>query len=663
MEFKAGSISALAAMALLTAILFVAPAYAAQGDIHAFAGIGLRGYSGDGGAATAARFGTPYGVFASGDGSVYISDSTNQRIRKVDPQGDVSTIAGDGKAGYSGDGGKATDAEIHDPAQLCMDAAGNLYFADSANNRVRRIDPSGTITTVAGTGKEGYSGDNGPAALASLNHPLGVAVDSQGGIYIADSANHCVRKVDQAGIVRAYVGTGEAGYSGDGGPATKAQLDYPAGLAVDAEDNLYIADYYRYCIRKVTPSGVITTFAGTGEAGYSGDGGPATAATLNYPSGVAAGPSGSIIIADRYNQSIRLVDGQGNIYTIAGGIAPDAYEVPAANGLSYPFSACFDKSGNIYIGDNNDFRVKMVEGPDYGLPASLIASPENGAEISGAVTVTGIASGPAGASSVEVSTDGGQSWEAASGTESWSYSWTPKESGVHTIISRATGSDGRTETLRSAVEVTVEGDNAPSLTPSAKNASPGDKVTWRASVPDGDRQSSYQFLRRGPDTAGLYVVARDWSTSPEWDWSASAANMGFNSVMVKAQGADGGEQVLVKGLSVAPRKGSTVKVTALDPDRKSASADTPVIWTARAEGGTGAYEYQFTRKGPDTGGKYVVERDWSALATWTFMPAYNMAGISSIRVNVRNSDGSGMVGSKEQPKYQVTSGRREPQQK
>ena len=660
MEFKAGSISALAAMALLAAILFVSPAYAAQGDIHAFAGIGLRGYSGDGGAATAARFGTPYGVFASGDGSVYISDSTNQRIRKVDPQGDVSTIAGDGKAGFSGDGGKATDAQVHNPAQLCMDAAGNLYFADSANNRVRRVDPSGTITTVAGTGKEGFSGDNGPAALASLNHPLGVAVDSQGGIYIADSANHCVRKVDQAGIVRAYAGTGEAGYSGDGGQAANARLDYPAGLAVDAEDNLYIADYYRHCIRKVTPSGVITTYAGTGEAGYSGDGGAATAAMLNYPSGVAAGPSGSLIIADRYNQSIRLVDGQGNISTVAGGAAPGA---PAVNALTYPFSACFDKSGNIYIGDNNDFRVKVVEGPDYGLPASLITSPENGAEISGAVTVTGVASGPAGVSSVEVSTDGGQSWEAASGTDSWSYAWTPKVSGVRTIISRATGSDGRTETLRSAVEVTVEGDNAPSLTPSAKSASPGDHVRWRATVPGADPRPSYQFLRRGPDTAGLYVVARDWSASPEWDWSATAANMGFNSVMVKAQGPDGSEQVLTKNLSVMPRKGSTVKVTALDPDRKSASADTPVVWTARAEGGTGAYEYQFTRKGPDTGGKYVVERDWSALATWTFKPADSMAGISSIRVDVRNSDGSGMVGSKEQPKYQVTSGRRGPQQK
>ncbi len=485
MEFKAGMISALAAMALLAAILFMSPAYAAQGDIHAFAGIGLRGYSGDGGAAAAARFGTPYGVCAGGDGSVYISDSANQRIRKVGPRGDVSTIAGNGKAGYSGGGGQATAAEIHDPAQLCADAAGGLYFADSANDRVRRIDPSGTITTVAGTGKEGFSGNNGPAALASLNHPLGVAVDSQGGIYIADSANHCVRKVDQAGIVRAYAGTGEAGYSGDGGPATEARLDYPTGLAVDAEDNLYIADYYRHCIRKVTPSGIITTVAGTGEAGYSGDGGPATAAMLNYPSGVAAGPSGSLIIADRYNQRVRLVDGQGNIYTVAGGAG-----VPAEYGLSYPFSVCFDKSGNIYIGDNNDFRVKMVEGPDYGLPASLITSPENGAEISGAFTVTGIASGPAGVSSVEVSTDGGQSWEAASGTDSWSYAWTPKASGVHTIISRATGSDGRAETLRSAVEVTVEGDNAPSLTPSAKGASPGDKVTWTATIPGADPQLS-----------------------------------------------------------------------------------------------------------------------------------------------------------------------------
>ncbi len=652
MEFKAGKKPALAAIALLMAISFAAPAYAAPGDVHVFAGIGLRGYSGDGGPAAAARFGAPYGVLADGAGNVYISDSTSQRIRKVDPQGNAATVAGDGKAGFSGDGGKAAVAQVHNPAQLCMDTAGSLYFADSANNRVRKIDPSGKIMTLAGTGKEGFSGDNGPALMASLNHPLGVAVDSQGGVYIADSANHCVRKVDQAGTILAYAGTGQAGNSGDGGPATSARLDHPTGLAVDADDNLYIADYYSQCVRRVTPSGTITTVAGTGQAGYSGDGGPAAAAQLNYPSGVAAGPSGSIIIADRYNQRLRLVDGSGNISTIAGDGTTDE--------LNYPFSACFDKSGNIYIGDNNDYRVLIIEGPDYGLPVSRITSPENGLEISGAVTVAGAASGPDGIAGVEVTTDGGETWAAASGSESWSYAWTPPGPGEYIIMSRATGSDGRGETIRSAVQVTVEGGQTSSLSPSAKQASPGDTVTWTASVPGAASPSTYQFLRRGPDTTGLYVVARDWNSSREWDWNATAANMGGNSVMVKVQGADGSEQVFAKGFSVTPRKGSTVKVTALGPDGKSAAVDAPVTWTVKAGGGTGAYEYRYMRKGPDTGGKYVVERDWSALPTWTFVPAQGMAGLSSIKVNARNSDGSGTMSSKEYPKYEVTSGRREP---
>jgi sugar lactone lactonase YvrE len=258
-------------------------------------------------------------VAAGTGGSFYIADSANNRVRKVDASGTITTVAGtgiptgsiDGEGGNPaddlGDGSPAAGATLNLPWDVATDLFGNLYVADYNNNRIREIDAAGNITTVAGNGTPAYSGDNGPAASAALHSPSGVTVDGGGNLYIADSANNRVRKVAGSGIITTVAGTGTAGYYGDGGPATNAQLQNPDGVALDADGNLYISDSGNQRIRRVNTLGVITTFAGSGSAGYSGDGGPAASASLNRPRGVALDPGGNLYIADQGNNRIREV--------------------------------------------------------------------------------------------------------------------------------------------------------------------------------------------------------------------------------------------------------------------------------------------------------------------------------------------------------------------
>jgi len=278
----------------------VLPAQAATGDISTVAGNGTLGYSGDGGTATAASLAYPFGVAVDGAGNLYIADSNNQRIRRVDAgTGLISTVAGDGGYGYNGDGGSATAASLASPAGVAVDGAGNLFIADQGNQRIRRVDAgTGLISTVAGNGNYGYNGDGGSATAASLANPTGVAVDGAGNLYIADYGNQRIRKVDALGTISTVAGNGIAGSSGDGGAATAASLAYPTGVAVDGAGNLFIVDQGNQRIRKVDALGTISTVVGNGTTGYSGDGGAATAASLRYPTGVAVDGAGNLFIVD-----------------------------------------------------------------------------------------------------------------------------------------------------------------------------------------------------------------------------------------------------------------------------------------------------------------------------------------------------------------------------
>ncbi len=302
--------------------------------------------------ATEAYFNYPGGIAMDAVGNLYIADTYHDRVRKVDTNGIITTVAGNGSSGYSGDGGPATEAKLYESQDVAVDASGNLYIADMRNNRIRKVDTNGIITTVAGNGSSGYNGDGGPATEAQLTFPSGVIVDSLGNLYIADRVNHCIRKVDPGGIIITVAGNGSSGYSGDEGPATEAQLNYPDGLALDASGNLYIADN-NHCIRKVDTSGIIITVAGNGSSGYSGDGGPATEAQLNYPNGLALDASGNLYICDTSNYRVRKVDTSSIITTVAGNGSYDFYEPgdggPAIEASFTSWYVTVDDAGNLYI--------------------------------------------------------------------------------------------------------------------------------------------------------------------------------------------------------------------------------------------------------------------------------------------------------------------------
>jgi RHS repeat-associated protein len=331
------------------------------------AGNGTAGHSGDGGPATSAELSYPSGVAVDTAGNIYIADSTNNRIRKVAAStGDISTVAGNGTAGYSGDGGAATSAELSNPIGVVVDAAGNIYIADEVNNRIREVTAStGIITTVAGDGTRGYSGDGGAATSAELYYPFGVSVDAAGNIYIADYGNARVRKVTAStGIITTVAGGGTAGV-GDGGAATSAELCDPSGVALDAAGDIYIADACNNRIRKVTAStGDISTVAGNGTAGYSGDAGSATSAELDFPIAVAVDTGGNFYIADYANDRVRRVTASsGEISTVAGngtlGYSGDGGAATTAE-LADPHDVALDYAGNLYIADPLNERIRAV---------------------------------------------------------------------------------------------------------------------------------------------------------------------------------------------------------------------------------------------------------------------------------------------------------------
>ena len=349
------------------------PQPTADGTITTFAGTGEYGFSGDGGPAVRARLGRPWRLTVDRAGNLYIVDQYNQRIRKVDSSGIITTVAGTGeRGGYGGDGGPATAARLQFPSGVATDDAGSLYIADTQNQRIRKVDSSGIITTVAGTGERGgYGGDGGPAVQARLSSPWEVAVDDAGNLYIADFRNQRIRKVDSSGVITTIAGTGELGASrsvnGDGGLAVEAQLRNAHGVAMDGAGNLYIADTGGNRIRKVDSSGVITTVAGLAVATrggrYSGDGGPATAATLNHPTSVAVDDAGNLYIVDCYNHRIRKVDSSGIITTVAGtgegGHEGDGGPASQAQ-LNYPRGVALDGAGSLYIADTGNNRIRVV---------------------------------------------------------------------------------------------------------------------------------------------------------------------------------------------------------------------------------------------------------------------------------------------------------------
>jgi RHS repeat-associated protein len=366
---------------------------AVGGDIiTTVAGNGLVRYNGDGGPAIEAGLYNPHGIAVGPDGSLYIAvghrlPNTDQsdRVLRVTPDGLVNTVAGNGLSLHDGDGGPATQASLH-PERLAVGPDGSLYISDSYNNRIRRITPDGFIATVVGTGLAQYSGDGDPATEAALNHPMGIAIGPDGSLYIADSFNQRIRRIGPDGLITTVAGNGLAGYGGDGGPATQATLNNPVGIAIGPDGSLYIADTGNSRIRRIAPDGLITTVAGDGRLGYAAsDGVPATEAALNHPMGIAIGPDGSLYIADSFNQRIRRVGPDGFISTVAGngfsGYNGDGG--PAAQtSLSNSPDVAVGSDGHLYIADLDNARIRRVASLFPGVSATDLAiASEDGREV------------------------------------------------------------------------------------------------------------------------------------------------------------------------------------------------------------------------------------------------------------------------------------------
>lgn len=331
-------------------------------------GTGEKGFGGDGGSAAQALLNGPFDICFDSAGNCYFSDTFNNRIRRVDvATGVITTVAGNGEKGFSGDGGPATNAALNEPYGVVVDRRGNLYVADRLNRRVRRIDAgSGVITTLAGTGEAAYGGDGGPAARAGLAEPNGLAFSpDEALLYITDVADNRVRVVDLgAGTIATFAGTGAAEHSGDGGKATAAGTFGARAVKVGVDGTVYVLERQGSSLRAVDPkSGIISTVAGTTTRGYSGDGGPALAAVFDAPKEMAIDRDGSLLIVDTENHAIRRIDQRTGIVTnLAGGRqGPGGDGGPAElAGLDRPHGAVVGPDGAIYIGDTNNHRIRKV---------------------------------------------------------------------------------------------------------------------------------------------------------------------------------------------------------------------------------------------------------------------------------------------------------------
>lgn len=333
----------------------------AQSDIiTTVAGTGTTGFSGDGGPATAATMNQPARIVIDAAGNKYFTDAANSRVRKINTAGIISTYAGNGVSGYGGDGGPATAAQLNTPIGLALDAAGNLFVADQGNYRIRKITTAGVISTVAGNGSPGYYGEGGPATVAAIGQVGAVAFDAAGNMYIVGMNNRLLR-VNTAGIINSIAGNGYGGFSGDGGPATASQLNQPWDLMVDLSNNILVCEMANNRIRKIDPSGIITTFAGNGTTTYTGDGGPATAAGINAVQGITTDSWGNIIFCNWTNAVVRKIDPAGTVSTIAGtgtpGFSGDGgpailAQLATCTGLAY------DASGTLYIIDAGNNRIR-----------------------------------------------------------------------------------------------------------------------------------------------------------------------------------------------------------------------------------------------------------------------------------------------------------------
>jgi len=468
--------------------------------IVTIAGNGTTGYNGDGGAAVNASLNDPVDTVFDAAGNMYIAEAANHVIRKVSPTGAISTLAGTGVPGFSGDGGPATSAMLWYPSAIAIDGSGNVYESEVNNHRVRKINlATGIITTVAGNGTAGFFGDGGPATSASLFNPLGVAADSDGNLFISDAGNRRIRRVDAAtGIISTYAGGGSS--MDEGTAATSASVNVPYGLALDAGGNLFYVDQMQERVRRIDAvTQTVTTVAGNLVQGFSGDGGPATAAMLYTPFDVALDAAGNVYIADAGNNRIRRVDSAGVITTVAG---PGEYPGPGDGGpatsafLNSPAGVSFDAVGHLYIADELNQRIRQIT---FFAPTSTsLTSNRNPANAGQQITYTASIAPAQATGSVEFR-DGGSSLGTVTLVNgSASFSVAAGGAGVHSMTAFYSG-DSQYQSSTSAVlsQVVTLNVTTTSVLASPNPSLQGQPVTVTATVSPAFATGTVQFIAAG----------------------------------------------------------------------------------------------------------------------------------------------------------------------
>jgi gliding motility-associated-like protein len=468
--------------------------------INTIAGNGVSGYSGDGGPATAAELLGPFHLSIDGAGNVLIPDYENNRVRMLNTSGVISTIAGNGVLGYSGDGGPAVAAEMYYVSCAYAAPSGNIYISDHFNNVIRMVNTSGIITTIAGNGAVGYSGNGGPATAAELHTPIGVTADAAGNIYLTDAGNACVRKINTSGIISTIAGNTIPGFSGDGGAATAAEINWPAGIVVNAAGDIFFSDWSNNCIREINPSGIISTCAGNFAlgAGYSGNGGQATAAQMNSPNGIALDGAGNIYSAESGNNCIRKIIPSGIISTVAGntiaGFSGDGGQATAAE-MNASLGVAVNSAGDIYISDYDNKRVREITG-SITVSVNVIAGVSCNAGNGGSAAAT-----PSGGNSPYTYSwsPGGQTTSTATGLSARIYTITVTDNIDLTASATATitQSSSYTGTTTTTGELCFGSTNA-SATVIPGGGNPPYNYVWN---PGGEIGSSVNGL-----SAGTYTV-------------------------------------------------------------------------------------------------------------------------------------------------------------
>jgi uncharacterized protein YjdB/sugar lactone lactonase YvrE len=394
--------------------------------IYTIAGTGVAGFSGDDSLAVNAKINEPNYLTKDAVGNIYFSDYNNRRVRKISTEGIITTIAGNGTSGSGGDGGPATAAQLIEPGGLAIDASGNIYIADLGSNKIRKVSTSGVITTFAGTGSSSSSGDGGHATSATLNVPMGLAIDNAGNIYVTEQFGHRVRKITAgSNIISTIAGNGDIGYTGNGGPATAAKISYPNHIFLDSANNIYLTDNGNHALRKINNSGIITTIAGNGIQGFSGNGGAATAAKLDYPAGATMDDSGNIFIADFGNHRVRKINTSGIISTYAGTGTPGYNSdciAPTSARVNDPLDLLMTNDGALLLSDASNNRIRKIHTSNI-IPVMI--SGDNAICVGSTATLTSTNSGGTWTSSntaVATVSAGGLVTGTGSGTATISYS-------------------------------------------------------------------------------------------------------------------------------------------------------------------------------------------------------------------------------------------------